>query len=162
MDRVSRETRSRMMAGIKGKNTKPEQIVRKKLFAEGYRFRLHRKDLPGKPDIVLPSRKIAIFVHGCFWHQHQGCKHAKLPKSNTHIWWPKLEKNVLRDAKAIEDLLNIRWRVLVVWECATKDEQQLIVLGKSLSNWIEGDDQYSEIPPQLKQEEANTTGHLDA
>lgn len=96
-DVVSPEVRSRMMAGIKGKNTRPELQIRRLLFAAGYRFRLHRRDLPGTPDIVMPGKRIAIFVHGCFWHGHQGCKLAKIPSTRTDFWTTKIQANSLRD-----------------------------------------------------------------
>jgi DNA mismatch endonuclease (patch repair protein) len=105
-----------MMSGIRGLNTKPEIIVRKALFATGFRFRLHRKDLPGCPDIVLPRLRVAIFVHGCFWHVHQGCRHARIPTSRREFWEAKLAANVARDVRAVDALLLEGWRVLVVWE----------------------------------------------
>ena len=109
------------MSGIRGKDTKPEVIVRKALFAAGYRFRLHRRDLAGAPDVVLSGRKIAIFVHGCFWHMHAGCKNAKLPSTRAAFWRAKLDANVERDRRAIEALQSNGWRVLTCWECATSD-----------------------------------------
>ena len=117
MDVVDQVTRSRMMSGIKGKNTKPELIVRSFLHSQGYRFRLHRKDLPGKPDIVLPRLKVCVFVHGCFWHRHPGCRYAVMPKSRVDFWTTKLEGNVERDHRAAEQLGELGWKVLVVWEC---------------------------------------------
>lgn len=126
------------MSGIRGKNTKPELLTRRALFAAGYRFRLHRRDLPGAPDIVMPGRKIAIFVHGCFWHLHAGCKNAKLPSTRPEFWLGKLEGNVARDRRAVEALLLSDWRVLTVWECATRDHLSLSALSETLSNWIEG------------------------
>lgn len=127
-----------MMSGIRGKNTKPEMLARRALFAAGYRFRLHRRDLPGVPDIVLPSRKVAIFVHGCYWHLHSDCKNAKLPATRPEFWLAKLEGNVARDRRAIEALLSEGWRVLTVWECATRDLATLADLADLLSHWIEG------------------------
>ena len=111
MDIVDRATRSRMMAGIKGKDTKPELVVRSFLHAHGYRFRLHRKDLPGKPDVVLPRHKVCIFVHGCFWHRHDNCKYAVIPKTRTDFWAEKLGANADRDRKAMNDLDRIGWNV---------------------------------------------------
>jgi DNA mismatch endonuclease (patch repair protein) len=112
-----KKTRSYNMSRIKGKNTKPEMLVRKFLHANGFRYRLHVKDLPGKPDIVLPKYKTVIFVHGCFWHKHFNCKHNKLPKKNHDYWIPKLDGNKDRDKKHIKELKSIDWKVITVWEC---------------------------------------------
>lgn len=121
MDIVSPEKRSRMMAGIKGKNTKPELVVRKLVFGMGFRYRLHRKDLPGSPDLVFSRLKKVIFVHGCFWHRHPGCKLAYTPKSNTQFWLNKLESNMRRDKLALTALDTLGWEVLIVWECEVSD-----------------------------------------
>lgn len=120
MDIVSKEKRSRMMSGIKGKNTKPELLLRSALHKLGFRFRIQRKDLPGKPDIVLPKYKTIIFVHGCFWHRHLGCKYAYTPKSNIEFWTNKLEGNVIRDRLTEKALEEMGWRILIVWECEVK------------------------------------------
>lgn len=144
-DVVSAHKRSEMMAGIRGKNTRPEIRVRQALFSMGYRFRLHRKDLPGKPDIVLPGRKIVIFVHGCFWHGHSGCHLAKLPSTRPDFWRQKFESNRVRDNAAIRDLLSSGWRVLVVWECFTRAIKDQKSLSSMLAHWIESDDQFSEL-----------------
>ncbi|WP_219847778.1 very short patch repair endonuclease [Burkholderia multivorans] len=151
VDVVDKETRRRMMSGIRAKNTKPEMLVRKVLFAAGYRFRLHRRDLPGVPDVVLPSHKVAIFVHGCFWHRHAGCGFATSPTTNAAFWHAKLSGNVERDTRAIEALKEAGWRVLVVWECATKGKSAEAVedLARVLSEWIEGDAPFGEIPEIL-------------
>ncbi len=125
-----------MMASIKGKNTKPEMLVRKALFRAGYRFRMHRKDLPGNPDIVLPGRRVAIFVHGCFWHSHQGCRLAKLPATRPDFWREKLGHNVARDEAAVSALRLQGWRVLVVWECFIRQQRELAALAAALSDWI--------------------------
>jgi len=137
-DVVDAATRSRMMSGIGGKNTKPELLVRKALFAAGFRFRLHRKDLPGRPDVVLPSRRVVVFVHGCFWHAHQGCRYAKIPATRREFWEAKLAANVERDRRAREALLSAGWRVLVVWECATRSSGVRERLSELLTHWIEG------------------------
>lgn len=121
MDRVPQETRSAIMSKVRGRNTKPEILVRSLLHSLGFRFRLHAKDLPGKPDIVFPSRKAAILVHGCFWHQHSGCRKASIPETRRDFWLAKLQRNVDRDAENVEALGAIGWRVLTVWECETKD-----------------------------------------
>lgn len=120
MDIVSKEKRSRMMSGIKGKNTKPELLLRSALHKLGFRFRIQRKDLPGKPDIVLPKYKTIIFIHGCFWHRHPGCKYAYTPKSNIEFWTSKLEGNVIRDRLTEKALEEMGWRILIVWECEIK------------------------------------------
>jgi DNA mismatch endonuclease (patch repair protein) len=143
-DVVSSETRSRMMSGIPGKNTKPEQMVRKALFAAGFRFRLHRRDLPGVPDVALPGSRVAIFVHGCFWHLHRECRYAKLPSTRPDFWKQKLEGNALRDSKNIEALLALGWRVFVVWECATR--KKAAGLPEALAAWIEGGETWGELP----------------
>ena len=137
-DVVSPTVRSRMMSGIKGKNTQPEILVRRLLFASGYRFRLHRRDLPGTPDIVMPGRKIAIFVHGCFWHNHQGCRYAKMPATRPDFWKAKLKGNVERDRHTVEKLIAQGWRVLCVWECSTRDANASTKLRDVLQQWIEG------------------------
>lgn len=145
VDVVDAATRSRMMSGIQGKNTKPELIVRRALFSAGFRFRLHRRDLPGAPDIVLPSRKVAIFVHGCFWHRHQGCRYAKLPATRPEFWHEKLSRNAERDQLAIESLRSIGWRVLVVWECSARDSRMRANFPSMLASWINSDASFGEI-----------------
>ena len=127
-DVVDQATRSRMMSGIGGRNTKPEIVVRKALFAAGFRFRLHRKDLPGCPDVVLPGRRVAVFVHGCFWHAH-GCRAARhAPATHKRFWREKFARNAARDQAALRALWQAGWQVLVVWECETKDPAQLRAL----------------------------------
>lgn len=118
-DSVTPERRSEIMSNIRAKGMKPEMAVRRITHAMGYRYRLHRKDLPGKPDLVFPSRRKVIFIHGCFWHQHAdvNCKIARRPKSNQEYWFPKLERNVKRDAEHRTRLAELGWRVLVLWEC---------------------------------------------
>lgn len=144
-DIVDFKTRSRMMSGIRGKNTKPELLVRKALTGKGYRYRLHREDLPGAPDIVMSGRHIAIFVHGCFWHKHNGCRLAKMPSTRPEFWAAKLDANVARDRKAISLLVERGWRVLQVWECATKSMEQLQALPEALAGWIDGEERLGEI-----------------
>lgn len=119
------EKRSDVMSRIKGRNTKPERVVRSLLHRMGYRFRLHRTDLPGKPDIVLPKYKSVIFVHGCFWHRHKDCKFAYTPKSRTDFWIKKLESNANRDQKIIGELTALGWKVITVWECDLRVPGQL-------------------------------------
>lgn len=113
------------MAQIRAKNTKPEILIRSLLHRLGFRFRLHRKNLPGKPDIVLSKYKTVIEVRGCYWHRHQGCKEATLPKSNTAFWEKKFSETVNRDKKNVELLTNLGWEILIVWECETKNIDQL-------------------------------------
>jgi DNA mismatch endonuclease (patch repair protein) len=144
-DVVDAPTRSRMMSGIRGKDTKPEILVRKALFKAGFRFRLHRRDLPGVPDVVLPGRKVAVFVHGCFWHMHAGCRYAKLPATRPDFWLEKLSGNVARDNAARQALREDGWRVLTVWECATRNEGVLAGLPDTLFRWINGPDESGEI-----------------
>jgi DNA mismatch endonuclease (patch repair protein) len=122
-DVVDKKTRSRMMSGIRGRNTKPELAVRKALFAAGFRYRLHTNTLPGRPDIVLPKFRCAVFVHGCFWHRHKGCKFAYSPKSNRAFWSEKFSSNVRRDKVVRTALRKAGWRVFVVWECEQADKR---------------------------------------
>lgn len=143
-DTVDTATRSRMMAGIRSKNTKPELLLRKALHAKGFRFRLHRKDLPGRPDIVLPLYKAVCFVHGCFWHQHKGCRMASTPATRAEFWQAKFAANITRDERNRHALLAAGWRVAVVWECAIR--QSLPVATEQLTNWLRhGDDLHCEI-----------------
>jgi DNA mismatch endonuclease (patch repair protein) len=117
------------MSKVKSKNTKPELQVRSWLHKRGFRFRLHRKDLPGIPDIILPKYKTAIFVHGCFWHQHPGCKKATIPRTNHKFWKQKLERNVERDNEHDDQLKRQGWKVITVWECdVKKDIEQIMKL----------------------------------
>lgn len=127
MDKLTPERRSKNMSAIRSKGMKPEMIVRKLVFSLGYRYRLHRKDLPGKPDLVFGPKKKAIFVHGCFWHQHHdpSCKDGRMPKSRLEYWVPKLERNRTRDKASLEALAEQGWDCLVIWECETKELSQL-------------------------------------
>lgn len=133
-DVVDAATRSRMMAGIRGKDTKPELIVRKFLHQQGFRYRLHPRHLPGVPDLLLPKYHTVIFVHGCFWHQHPGCRYATMPKNNAEFWQAKLASNVERDSKVISKLKVDGWRVVVIWECEINEQRltQLVVQLRSL------------------------------
>lgn len=124
MDKISPSRRSANMRAIRSSNTKPEMVVRSLVHRLGYRFRLHRRDLPGKPDLVFPGRKAVIFVHGCFWHMHD-CAAVRVPKSNTGYWSPKLERNCQRDAQNVDALKAQGWRVLTVWDCETSDVRWL-------------------------------------
>lgn len=120
-DHLTKEKRSWNMSRIRSKHTKPEMIVRKMLHNNGIRYRLHAKDLPGKPDLSNKKKKFAIFVNGCFWHQHQGCKRANIPKSNKSYWLPKLKRNVERLNNSTSELKAINWKVYKIWECEVKD-----------------------------------------
>ena len=117
------EQRSRNMSAIKSKNTKPEIKVRKVLHSMGYRFRLHRKDLPGSPDIVLPKYKTVIFVHGCFWHRHQNCKYASTPKTRQEFWNKKFNENINRDKINQENLSSKGWKIIIIWECEIRNKK---------------------------------------
>ena len=121
MDHISPERRSWLMSRVAAKNTSPEIRVRRAAHALGLRFRLHRRDLPGTPDLVFAKHRIVIFVHGCFWHRHPGCKKASTPKSRTDFWQSKFDSNVARDRRTTEKLNALGWTVAVVWECQTKE-----------------------------------------
>lgn len=125
VDIVSKEKRASMMASVRQKNTRPEVLLRQALHRLGLRFRIHRRDLPGTPDIVLPSHRTVIFVHGCFWHRHEGCRRTTLPATKTAFWADKFSKNVERDRKVQKALITLNWRVVVIWEC------QLSTLGSA-------------------------------
>lgn len=120
------------MARIGPKNTKPEMLVRRALYRLGFRFRLHRRDLPGRPDIVLPKYRTAIFVHGCFWHRHPGCRRATTPKTRVTFWRQKFEANIKRDRKATEALEQAGWNVLVLWECEIAAGTAIIAVANQL------------------------------
>lgn len=124
--------RSAQMALVRGRDTKPEMRVRKALHAAGLRYRLHDKKLPGSPDLVFPSRRIALFVHGCFWHRHPGCPATRLPKSRLEFWEPKLAGNVERDRRNRSTLEAAGWQVIVIWECETRDPQRLAELAATI------------------------------
>ena len=119
----SQAIRSKNMAAIKGKNTKPEMLVRKFLHANGYRYKLHDKNLPGKPDIVLPKYKTVIFVHGCYWHGHKNCKYFVVPKTRTEWWLNKINGNIANDEKAVKALKKEGWKVITIWECNLKSSK---------------------------------------
>ncbi|WP_299164626.1 very short patch repair endonuclease [uncultured Tateyamaria sp.] len=138
-------TRSQIMARIGPKDTKPELVIRKGLHRIGYRFRLHQRHLPGKPDLVLPRFRAVIFVHGCFWHAHCGCRYFRYPKTRTDFWHDKLNRNVERDAEAQAELISGGWRVLTVWECATRNVEPE-VLCSTIANWLNAGNVSGEIP----------------
>lgn len=122
MDVVDSAARSRMMAGIRSKDTKPELTVRKYLHARGFRYRLHTRQLPGSPDLVLPKYRVAVFVHGCFWHRHHDCRYTTMPTSNADKWDLKFRQNIERDARTKTALEASGWRVIVVWECELRKD----------------------------------------
>lgn len=145
-DIVSPEVRSRMMSGIRGKNTRPELFIRKIMHAEGFRYRLHAKKLPGKPDLVFRKYKAAVLVHGCFWHGHN-CHLFKWPSSRKEFWKIKIKKNCKNDERALVALKALGWRVLIVWECAIKGKERLVPqqITQRISNWLNSKNNYAVI-----------------
>jgi len=124
-DKLDPERRSAIMARVRGKDTGPEVRVRRIAHGFGLRFRLHRKDLPGKPDLVFPKHSLAVFVHGCFWHRHPGCRRASTPTTRPEFWQAKFDGNVARDRRQQEALETLGWKVLILWECELKDDERL-------------------------------------
>jgi DNA mismatch endonuclease (patch repair protein) len=138
-DVVDSATRSRMMSGIKGKDTAPELAIRRRLFAAGFRYRLHPKDIPGRPDLLFPKYKAAVFVHGCFWHRHVGCRYASSPGTRPDFWAAKFQGNQTRDERKTQELLNAGWRIAIVWECALRgggDAEAAVALARWLPSGI--------------------------
>ncbi|MDV7141763.1 DNA mismatch endonuclease Vsr [Tropicimonas sp. TH_r6] len=148
-------SRSEMMSRIGPKDTKPELVVRRALHACGYRFRLHKKELPGKPDLVLSRFQSAIFVHGCYWHAHEGCRYFRLPKTRREFWEEKLLSNRKRDRAAIHSLLDSGWRVLVIWECATR-ELRVEQLVARIIDWLQSPEKFAEISSDKRQPTSST------
>ena len=146
-DVVDSQTRSRMMSGIKGKNTKPELTIRSALHRIGFRFRLHRKDLPGRPDVILPRYRAVILINGCFWHGHM-CSLFKWPKTREDFWREKILGNVKRDQRNQSMLIEKHWRVCVIWECELRSQppEKIEKLMKQLAEWIEGEGELVEFP----------------
>lgn len=140
VDIVDAKTRSRMMGAIRGKDTKPEMVLRRALHACGFRFRLHYNWLPGRPDIVLPKHKAVVFVHGCFWHRHTRCRYATTPATRPEFWQTKFAANVERDHENQRKLLAAGWRVAVVWECKLRNPGNVSETVGRLSSWIKGSD----------------------
>lgn len=138
-DIVDTKTRSRMMAGIRASDTKPELLIRRALHREGFRFRLHDKRLPGRPDLVFPRYRAVLFVHGCYWHRHAGCRLTTNPSTNREFWQSKFTGNVERDERTKAALMAAGWRVGVVWECATRS-MPATLLTKSIESWLGSDD----------------------
>lgn len=145
-DIVSKEVRSKMMAGIREKNTKPELFIRKGLHHAGFRYSLHRKDLPGKPDLVLPKYNAVIFVHGCFWHKH-GCHLFTMPTTRREFWRNKLQKNVQKDTKCSRKLTEDGWRIGIIWECALKGKtrKKPDEIIRTCAKWLLSKKRYLEI-----------------
>jgi DNA mismatch endonuclease (patch repair protein) len=134
VDVMSADKRSALMSRIRGKDTAPELHVRKSLWRAGLRYRLHTKDLPGKPDLVLPKWKAVVFVHGCFWHRHVDCSYFRLPKTRSEFWDEKLRRNQERDETAISTLAKAGWRIAIVWECAVRNDPDAV--GRKLATWV--------------------------
>jgi DNA mismatch endonuclease (patch repair protein) len=125
VDHVDSAKRSLIMAAVHSKDTKPELVVRKIVYGLGYRYRLHSKKLPGKPDLVFAGKRKAIFVHGCFWHRHRGCRYATSPKTRIEFWQSKFQANVVRDKQTTEELKRLGWSVLTIWQCELKELKKL-------------------------------------
>lgn len=134
-DRLTATRRSALMKSVPTRNTSPELLVRALLWRSGYRYRLHRRGLPGTPDIVFPGKRKVIFVNGCFWHNHEGCRKGNPPKSRLSYWKPKLDANKLRDEKNVRALESSGWKVLVIWQCETKDKAALFA---TIDNFLRG------------------------
>lgn len=140
-DFLSPAERSARMARIRSSDTSPELALRKALHRRGLRYLLHKAGLPGKPDLVLPKHRAVVFVHGCFWHRHEGCKVASTPKSNTQFWKDKFNRNVARDARVLGELHTLGWRVFVAWECELQSKARASLKAESLASAILGSDQ---------------------
>lgn len=136
-DIVDSQTRSRMMAGIRGKDTKPELALRRSLHALGFRYRLHAKGIPGKPDLLLPKYKAVIFVHGCFWHRHPGCRYASTPATRPEFWASKFSANAARDSAVRSALSQAGWRVATIWECALRTEADVAAVRDIVAGWLQ-------------------------
>jgi DNA mismatch endonuclease, patch repair protein len=143
-DKCNKETRSRMMSGIKNKNTRPEIMIRKELFGNGFRYRLHNGKLPGKPDLVFKKYMAIVFIHGCFWHRHN-CRYFVWPKSNTEFWRKKINGNKRNDQKVIKQLQSMGYRICVFWECVTRDNVLFSKAMKKLLKWLVGKSNFLEL-----------------
>jgi DNA mismatch endonuclease (patch repair protein) len=146
-DTVDRLTRSRMMARVRGKNTKPEVALRRALHRLGLRYRIHASDLPGRPDVVLPKYRAAIQIQGCFWHRHEHCAYATTPASNRPFWKKKFRDTIARDKRMLEALRQRAWRVAIVWECALRREQACSVADQ-IYRWLHSRKRFKEVPRQ--------------
>lgn len=156
-DIVDKRTRSRMMAGIRGKDTKPELALRRAMHARGFRYRLHAKHVPGRPDLVFPRYHAVVFVHGCFWHRHEDCRYTTTPSTRPEFWQGKFAANVARDAAVRGKLLEDGWRVATVWECALRKLDQMNATTDLLSAWLRS----NELQLQIGDEEASSVIRAD-
>ena len=146
-DRLTPRQRSAHMARIRGEDTRPELVVRRALHAAGYRYRLHLRRMPARPDIVLPKFRAVVLVHGCFWHRHEGCRLAYMPKSRIDFWNEKFSGNLLRDHRQHKALLDSGWRVLVIWECALRGTARQLATMTIVKRWIRSRAAHAEFPP---------------
>jgi DNA mismatch endonuclease (patch repair protein) len=147
MDNKTAAERSRNMSKIRSVDTKPELVIRKRLFADGFRYRLHDKKLPGKPDIVLKKYRAAVFINGCFWHGHEGCKYSRIPETHADFWAEKIGRNKERDTKERQALADAGWRVLVIWTCALRNKAAVESTYDALKEWLtEDSSNFAEIP----------------
>ncbi|WP_342725710.1 DNA mismatch endonuclease Vsr [Bradyrhizobium sp. B097] len=149
IDVVDRITRSRMMSGIRGKNTQPELALRRALHREGFRYRLHAPDLPGRPDIVLPKHKSVVEVRGCFWHRHERCIYCTTPSSNKEFWHRKFNETIKRDERNRLALRRLGWRIAIVWECSVKDNGANVV-AERLKTWLQSGSPFKQIPRRAR------------
>lgn len=150
MDTVDKPTRSKIMSRVRGKDTSPELIIRKALHKRGFRYRLQVKDLPGRPDLVLPKYRAVLFVNGCFWHRH-GCHMSTIPRTKQDYWDKKFMENIKRDQRVLQELRSAGWRVLLIWECSLKGKTKLgveSVIARTIE-WLVSDGVFEEIPPKV-------------
>lgn len=144
-DIVDRQTRSRMMSGIRGKDTKPEMVLRRALHARGFRYRLHGKGVSGQPDLILAKHRAVIFVHGCFWHRHDGCRYATTPATRPEFWAEKFAANVRRDRAACDALVADGWRVATIWECALRKRHLVEPVVAKVVEWLLAESQWMDV-----------------
>ncbi|QJX04082.1 very short patch repair endonuclease [Rhizobium brockwellii] len=147
-DIVDKQTRSRMMAGIRGKDTQPEMALRRALHVRGFRFRLHSKNVPGRPDLIFQKYRAVVFVHGCFWHRHTDCRYSTMPATRPEFWQAKFETNVVRDSTVRATLIEAGWRVATVWECALRKPDKIQATAANLSDWLLSNERQIEIGEQ--------------
>lgn len=148
VDIVDRKTRSRMMSGIRGRDTQPEMLIRKSLHSLGFRYRVHASELPGCPDLVFPKYRAVLFVHGCFWHRHCGCRLTTTPSSNIAFWDQKFRRTAERDEEVLAKLKKLGWRIGIIWECSLK-KSELPSISKQLASWLPSKKLWLEIPKTL-------------